>query len=96
MKCGSIEEVRKAIDGIDNEIVRLIAERGKLVAQAAAFKKSEDGVRDSSRAEKVIAGVRLKAEEYGADPDMTEAVYREMISRFINMEMTEFARRRQG
>lgn len=38
----------------------------------------------------MIAQVRSKAEEYGADPDMVEALYREMISRFINMEMSEF------
>ncbi|MCM1313938.1 MAG: hypothetical protein NC205_04520 [Prevotella sp.] len=34
--------------------------------------------------------VREKAEEYGADSDMIEALYREMISRFVNMEMSEF------
>ena len=54
------------------------------------IKKNEDGVRDSSRVEKVIQKVREKAELYGANPDMVEALYREMISRFIHMEMSEF------
>ncbi len=38
----------------------------------------------------MIAKVRKKAKEYGANPDMVETLYREMISRFVNMEMSEF------
>ncbi|MDE6781412.1 MAG: chorismate mutase [Ruminococcus sp.] len=90
MICNSLEEVRENIDRIDNEIIRLIAERGTYVIQASQFKKDEDGVKDTGRVEKVIAKVREKAKEYGADSDMIEALYREMISRFVNMEMSEF------
>lgn len=93
MKCNSLEEVRNNIDRIDNEIIKLIAERGVYVSQASAFKKNEDGVRDTGRVEKVIAKVREKALEYDANPDMVEALYREMISRFVNMEMKEFKER---
>ena len=90
MQCESLEEVRANIDRIDDEIIKLIAERKGYVVQASSFKKSEDGVKDSARVEAVIQKVRRKAEEYGADPDMVEALYREMITRFINMEMDEF------
>ncbi|SDA23712.1 isochorismate pyruvate lyase [Ruminococcus sp. YE71] len=90
MICKDLNEVRANIDRIDSEMIKLIAERGSYVSQAAAFKKDEDGVRDSSRVEKVIEKVRRKAEECGADPDMVEALYREMIGRFIKKEMDEF------
>lgn len=90
MKCSSLEQVRENIDRIDNEIIKLIAERGEYVAQAAAFKKSEDAVRDNSRVETVVKNARNKAEQLGADPDLTEAVFREMISRFISSEMSVF------
>lgn len=92
MVCSSLEEVRENIDRIDNEIIKLIAERTTYVVQASSFKKDEAGVKDSARVEKVIAKVRAKAGEYGANQDMVEALYREMISRFINMEMSEFHR----
>ena len=90
MVCNNLEEVRANIDRIDDEIIKLIAERGTYVAQASAFKKDEESVKDTGRVEKVIAKVRKKAKEYGANPDMVEALYREMISRFVNMEMSEF------
>ena len=93
MKCENLEQVRENIDRIDNEIIKLIAERGTYVVQASAFKKDEEGVKDTGRVEKVISKVRAKAEEYGANPDMVEALYREMISRFVSMERKEFNER---
>lgn len=93
MKCENLEQVRENIDRIDNEIIKLIAERGTYVVQASAFNKDEEGVKDTGRVEKVISKVRAKAEEYGANPDMVEALYREMISRFVRMEMKEFNER---
>ncbi len=90
MECKSLEEVRANIDRIDNEIIKLIAERTGYVIQASSFKKSEEGVKAPARVEAVIQKVRSKAQEYGADPDMVEALYREMIARFINMEMDKF------
>lgn len=90
MFCESLEEVHANIDRIDDEIIKLIAERGTYVVQASSFKKSEDGVKAPDRVEQVIAKVRSKADEYGTNADMVEALYREMISRFVNMEMDEF------
>lgn len=90
MVCNSLEEVRANIDRIDDEIIKLIAERGAYVVQASSFKKNEEGVKDTGRVEKVIVKARTKAKQYGADPDMVEAIYREMISGFVNMEMLEF------
>lgn len=92
MKCLSLEEVRSNIDRIDDEIVKLIAERGTYVVQASSFKKNEDGVKDSNRVETVIEKSRLKAVQYGANPDIVEAVYREMISCFVNMELAQFSK----
>ena len=90
MICSSLEEVRSNIDRIDNEIIKLIAERTDYVKQASSFKKNESGVKAPNRVEAVIQKVREKALEYGANPDMVETLYREMISSFKNMEMDEF------
>ncbi len=90
MICRSLEEVRENIDSIDDRIISLIAERASFVAQAAAFKKNEEGVRAAGRVEQVILRVREKAGKYGAPPDIAEAVYRTMINGFINIEMKEF------
>ncbi len=88
--CENLEQVRANIDRIDDNIIKLIAERSQYVLQASKFKKNEEAVKDNSRVEKVIQKSREKATTYGANPDMIESLYREMITRLINMEMTEF------
>lgn len=49
MTCENLEQVRENIDRIDGEIIRLIAERKSYVVQASAFKKNEEGVKDTGR-----------------------------------------------
>lgn len=91
MQCSSLEEVRSNIDRIDNEIIKLIAERGNYVIQASKFKKNKASVKAPDCVDAVIAKVRNMAKEYGADANMAEALYREMISRFVTMELQEFS-----
>lgn len=90
MECKSLEEVRTNIDKIDDGIIKLIAERTDYVRQAAKFKTNTNGVKAPDRVEAVIRKVRGEAEKYGADADMVEALYREMISGFIITETHEF------
>lgn len=87
VRCTSIEEVRQHIDQIDRDVVALLARRGNLVTQAAAFKKTTDDVRAPARVEQVITKVRGIASDYGASPDVVERVYRAMIAAFIDEEL---------
>lgn len=89
--CVSIEEVRSNIDRIDRQIVVLLAERGAYVKQAVLFKKTTDDVKAPQRVEQVIAKVKALTGELGADPTVTEQVYRAMIRGFIDAEMVELA-----
>ena len=91
MECRSIEEVRERIDRIDRQIVGLLAERGNFVKQAARFKKTTDDVKAPQRVEQVISKVKTLSEELGANPFVTEQVYRAMISAFIQAELAEHA-----
>ena len=87
--CDSLEEVRENIDRVDREIVRLLAERGGYVVQAAGFKRSTDEVRAPKRVEEVLSRVEALSRELGASPTVTEGVYRAMISAFIDVELAE-------
>ncbi|PKY09570.1 chorismate mutase [Acidithiobacillus marinus] len=68
-----------------------MAERGSYVQQAARFKKTTDDVKAPQRVEQVIAKVMSLSRELGANPSVTEQVYRAMISGFINEELAEHA-----
>jgi isochorismate pyruvate lyase len=94
--CTSIEEVRQHIDRIDRDLVSLLARRGNLVNQAAAFKKTTTEVKATSRVEDVIAKVRAVAEDCGASAEVIEKVYRAMIAAFIEEELAAHAALRSG
>lgn len=87
--CNSIEEIRSQIDKIDSEIVRLITARGIYVGQAANFKKTTNDVKAPQRVEQVISKVRNLAEKLDGNPEIIEAVYRKMISCFIEEELKQ-------
>ncbi|AJZ94275.1 chorismate mutase [Pseudomonas simiae] len=91
VNCTTLEHVRENIDRLDQQIVTLLAERGHYVSQAARFKKDADGVKAPQRVEQVIAKVRGLSDAAGANPDVTEQVYRAMIAAFIQQELVEHA-----
>ncbi|MGW0663773.1 chorismate mutase [Streptodolium elevatio] len=88
----SLAEVRRHIDEIDAELVALLTRRQSLVRTAATFKTDEQSVRAPDRVERVIAGVRAKAEAAGLAPEVAEAVWRAMITAFITLELAEHDR----
>lgn len=92
LPCTSLDEVRQGIDEIDRNLVSLLAKRGRLVTQAAAFKTTTDDVRAPARVEQVIRKVREMADETGASAEVVEQVYRAMISAFITEELATHAK----
>lgn len=70
------------------ETIRIMEDNAMKCNSLEEVRKNIDRIDDAII--KLIAKVREKAKEYGAEPDMVEAIYREMISRFVDMEMSEF------
>ena len=87
----NLADVRARIDAIDGRLVRLLAEREELVRAAAAFKRDEQAVRAPDRVEQVVRLARERAADAGLSPEVAEAVWRAMISAFVDLELTEHA-----
>ena len=84
--CDTLADVRSAIDQIDVMLVGLLAERGRYVSEAARFKRSKAEVAAPDRVRQVIDKALNHAREMGAPPEVVEAVYRSMITAFIELE----------
>ncbi len=85
----SLDDVRAAIDRIDDQIVALLAQRQEQVRAAAAFKADDAAVRAPGRRAALMARVRERAEAEGADPDVVTATYTAMVDAFIALELGE-------
>jgi isochorismate pyruvate lyase len=84
--CTSLADIRAQIDRLDADIVGALAARGAYVLAAARFKRSPDEVKAPDRVEQVIAHVRQLAEAHGANADVVERIYRELIAAFTDAE----------
>jgi len=90
MDCKNMNDIREAIDSIDENIVKLISKRAKYVHKASEFKKSEIAVQDKKRVKAVIASKKELARKYGVSSSLIVMIYEKMIAHFIKEEMQEW------
>lgn len=92
--CATLADVRANIDRLDDDIVRLIAERALYVKDAARFKRDAFQVSAPARQAQVFDKVRLLAQRHDrgfANLDqVVDATYRAMVAAFIANEQTYF------
>jgi len=89
-KCNSLEEARKEIDKIDDQIVDLIAARNAYIRQIAHFKNSIDEIKAKDRIDDVINRMRSRAIELDLSPNLINDLYIRMIDAMVDTEVAEF------
>lgn len=89
-ECRNIEDVRKAIDALDREIISLIGQRASYVKTAARFKTGEESVRAPERQKKMLHERRRWAAEENLDPRVIEEMYQHLVAHFVNREMEDW------
>lgn len=91
--CNTLEELRAEVDKLDDEIVKLIAERNAYIRQAAKFKQSVEEVKAEDRVKEVLERVRHKALSLGMSPNMITNLYKQMIDDMVESEIAELRNR---
>lgn len=83
----TITDLRKGIDSIDERMVKLLAERQRLVERIVALKKEHRiPARVTQRVDRVLDHVRALSVNYRLDPALAETIWTEMIEWFIAFE----------
>ena len=82
-----MQDIRAAIDSIDQEVIRLLGRRFEYVQAAAQFKTSATAVRAPERFKAMLEQRRAWAQAAGLDPDVVAGVYRDLVEYFIAEEM---------
>lgn len=95
-QCGDMGEVRAEIDRIDVALVDLIAERFSYVDRAWQLKSNPGEAYVPWRIQQVIDKVKVRAKEKGLPPELTEALWRQMIGWFVQYEEEKLRRSLEG
>ncbi|MCA8884931.1 MAG: chorismate mutase [Rhodobacteraceae bacterium] len=86
-QCRDMTDLRQLIDGLDRDLVRLLALRQRCIDRAAELKRHEDlPARIPARVEEVVANIRSAARAEGADADLLETLWRQLIDWSIARE----------
>lgn len=92
--CATLADVRANIDRLDDEIVRLIAERAMYVKDAARFKRDAFQVSAPARQAQVFEKAQALAQRHNQGftnlEQVVDATYRAMVAAFIANEQTYF------
>lgn len=91
--CGSMAELRVAIDTLDARLVALLAVRQAYIERAAQLKTGRDQVRDPARIEEVVAKVIAEGRKAGLSAEIAEPVWRTLIEASIRHEFDAFDKR---
>jgi isochorismate pyruvate lyase len=80
-------QIRAEIDRLDEELVRLFADRAGYIDRAAEIKATVDmPARIDARVEQVVGNVRRHADTYGLPPELVEKLWRRLIDWSIARE----------
>lgn len=83
----SLNRIRKEIDNIDRELIKLLSQRMSLAIESKKFKQK---IEDISREEEIYSNLRLLAQEYDLDyryvRNIYEIIFREGKNRQKNEE----------
>ena len=76
-----IQKLRKKIDEVDENILRLLGERSEICRSIGLLKK-ESGmpILDPVRESEVFSSIRGKAADFALDADQVEAIYRQIVN----------------
>ena len=93
MKNENMEELRKELDLLDNELIKLISKRFKFIEQAAIIKDDISKIRDNDRIEDIVKRLRKLAKNNDISPDIVEKLWRYIIELSIELETEIFSKK---
>lgn len=86
-ECNGIEEIRNQIDQIDQEIIRLFAQRSNYVHEIVKYKTDEGSVIAIERKELVISQRAEWAEVVGLNKQTFQDIYTRLLQQNISEEL---------
>jgi len=86
-KKASIVDLRREIDVVDERLIKLLAERQRLVEAIITVKQTEGiPARVPARVDYVIDRARVLARAHHLDPALAESIWTEMVEWFVAHE----------
>ena len=88
-----LEKIRKKLDRLDNEFLRLIKIRTDLVNKVVKLKEFKGEIVDTKRIKKILFNIKKKSLKKKIDSTVTKKIWKNMILTYINHEKKNFKKK---
>ena len=88
-----LEKIRKKLDRLDNEFLRLIKIRTDLVNKVIKLKEFKGEIVDTKRIKKILFNIRRKSLKKKIDSTVTNKIWKNMILTYIKYEKKNFKKK---
>jgi|TARA_B110000967_G_C18389271_1_gene319138 chorismate mutase len=88
-----LEILRKKLDNIDNNLLKVIKKRSSLVKEVLKLKKYKSEIVDKKRINFILKKIKEKSIANNIDPKITKRIWVNMIWAYINFEKRNFKKK---
>tara|TARA_B100001093_G_C26289431_1_gene784615 strand:- start:340 stop:630 length:291 start_codon:yes stop_codon:yes gene_type:complete len=90
LKRKKLNKIRKDLDKLDDSLIKIIKKRTNLVKKVLALKDKKSQIVDQQRIKLILRNIRKKSVKNNIDPKITNKIWRNMISAYIDFERRNF------
>ena len=85
--------LRKELDKIDNDLLRIIKKRTNIVMKVLSTKEYKYEIVDKKRINKILSNIKKKSLKYKIDSNITKRIWKNMIWSYISFEKKNFKKK---
>ena len=85
--------LRKKLDKVDNNLLKIIQKRTKIVKKVLSLKSYKKEIIDKKRISAILKKIRKESLKKNIDPKITQRIWKNMIWSYINFEKRNFRKK---
>ena len=93
LKRKKLSKIRSELDELDNSFIKLIKKRTNLVKKVLLLKERKNQIVDQKRIKIILKNIRRKSLRNNIDPKITNKIWKNMISAYIDFERRNFKKK---
>ena len=93
MNIKKLIKLRKSLDKLDNEFIRLIKIRTNIVKKVLSVKENKNQIVDKKRIKFILNEIRKKSIKNKIDTKITNRIWKNMIYSYIDYERRNFKKK---
>ena len=94
LKIKKLSKIRIELDKLDDSLIKIIKKRTNLVKKVLHLKEKKNQIVDQKRITLILKNIKKKSIKNNIDPKITNKIWKNMISAYIDFERRNFSKKK--